>query len=203
MLDGKYEKFNNNMGFVKGQKREDGLADDMANLELRSRAGSHARPHARADEPLGAIEEESEEEDEEEDEEDEEGDLLNSAPSTPDVNTTRFDLKDEDFPHAFSHFSYEMSKGRLMVVDLQGVFTVRPNGTRVYELTDPVIHKKKSKRRFRKWTFGRTDRGQKGTGLYLDSCDLVNQVGSKVGRCFFVASLARTALCLPLTGFRV
>jgi hypothetical protein len=202
MLDGKYEKFNNNMGFVKGQKREDGLADNMANLELRSSAGMHARPHARADEPLGAIEEESEEEDEGEDEEDEEGNLLNSAPSKPDVNTTRFDLKDEDFPHAFSHFSYEMSKGRLMVVDLQGVFTVRPNGTRVYELTDPVIHKKKSKRRFRKWTFGRTDRGQKGTCLYLDSRDQVNQVGSKVGRCFFVAGLARTALCLPLTGFR-
>ena len=192
MLDGKYEKFNNNMGFVKGQKRQDGLADDMANLELRSRAstheikgdvcpGTHARPHARADEPLGAIEEESEEEDEE----DEEGDLLNSTPSKPNVNTTSFDLKDEDFPHAFSHFSYEMSKGRLMVVDLQGVFTVRPNGTKVYELTDPVIHKKRSKRYFRKWTFGRTDRGKKGTCLCLDFRDPVNLVGGKSERCLW------------------
>ena len=59
-----------------------------------------------------------------------------------------------------------MSKGLLMVVDLQGVFTVRSSGTRVYELTDPVIHKKKSKRCFRKWTFGRTDRGIKDTCLY-------------------------------------
>ena len=63
--------------------------------------------------------------------------------------------------------------------DLQGVFTVRPNSTRVYELTDPVIHKdlEKSKRRFRKWTFGRTDRVRKGACLYLDSRDLVNHIG--------------------------
>ena len=113
----------------------------------------------------GAIEEGSEEGSEEEDADEEECDLLNSAISKPDVNTASFDFKDEDFPHAFSHFSYQMSKGSLMVVDLQGVFTVCPNGTRVYELTDPVIHKKKGKRRFRRWTFGRTDRGHKGIGV--------------------------------------
>lgn len=27
-----------------------------------------------------------------------------------------------------------------IVVDLQGVFTLRPNGERVYKLTDPAIH---------------------------------------------------------------
>jgi len=49
---------------------------------------------------------------------------------------------------------------------------VRPNGTTVYELTDPVIHKKRSKR-LKTWTFGRTDRGKKGTWHNLcksDSC---------------------------------
>ena len=61
----------------------------------------------------------------------------------------------------------------MMVVDLQGVFTVRPNGTKVYELTDPVIHKKKGKRRFRRWTFGRTDRGQKGKRLVCAVCAML------------------------------
>ena len=164
MLDvTKYEKFNNNMGFVKGQKRqgqdlEDSLANEMASLQLC--AGANADAVKGNGVGLGAIEEGSEEEDED----DEEGDLLKSGPSKPDANTASFNLEDEEFPHAFSHFSYEMSKGRLMVVDLQGVFTVRPDGTRVYELTDPVIHKKQQKR-FRKWTFGRTDRGKKGTSL--------------------------------------
>ena len=32
MLYGKNEKFNNNMGFVKSQKRQDSLVDDLANL---------------------------------------------------------------------------------------------------------------------------------------------------------------------------
>jgi len=152
MLDvAKYEKFNNNMGFVKGQKNQGGLLS----VDEHNGAGNNGAG-------LGAIEEE------EEDEDDEDGDLLNSVPSRPDINTSSFLLEDQDFPHAFSHFSYQMSKGSLMVVDLQGVFTLRPNGTRVYELTDSVIHKKKGRRRFRHWTFGRTDRGKKGDPV--DAC---------------------------------
>ena len=45
-----------------------------------------------------------------------------------------------------------------MVVDLQGVLKINNDGTKCYELTDPVIHKrrKKSKNKLRKYTFGRT-----------------------------------------------
>jgi hypothetical protein len=152
MLDvAKYEKFNNNMGYVKGQTRQ------VVQVDLLLGFGTCANPDG---DGLVAIEEGSEEN--EEDEEDD--DFLKFVRSKADTNTTSFDfeaLKECDFPHAFSHFSYQISKGSLMVVDLQGVLTVRRNGT-IYELTDPVIHKKKSKRRFRNWNFGGTDRGEKG-----------------------------------------
>jgi len=169
MLDvGKYEKFNNNMGYVKGQKQLLPDSKDIHNF------GSEAETVGKVrGEDLGVIEEGSEDEDEEEEEDD---DLLHTtSESNPDVDVSTFDLRAEDFPSAFSHFSYQMSKGKLMVVDLQGVFTVRGN-TSVYELTDPVIHKKK--KTFKHWSFGRTDRGQKGMNAFFhthvctDACQL-------------------------------
>jgi len=93
---------------------------------------------------------------------------VKSPPSKPDASTASFEFDDEDFPTPFK-FTLQMSKDSLMVIDLQDVFTVRPNGTRVYKLTDPGIHK--SKQRFRKWTFGRT--GKKGTGLLGDVCTVL------------------------------
>jgi len=117
MLDvAKYEKFNNNMGYVKGQKQSvNELADSLANLALDTAADQN--------DGLGAIEEGSEEEEEEE----EEGgdiDILNAVEqSAPDANTKSFGLVPEDYPNAFSHYTYQMSKKALMVVDLQGVFT--------------------------------------------------------------------------------
>lgn len=169
MLEGEYKKFNNNMGYVDKEARPqeessrhvDDLVGQMNNLGL------------------GAIDEEcSEEEDsdsEDEDDDDEEsaneGDgLFDTAESAP-VSGTYRDVKDAYFPQAFSHFSYEKSKRHFMVVDLQGVFTIRPDGTRCYELTDPVIHKhrKKSMQKYKAWTFGRTDRGEKGMKAFFKS----------------------------------
>ena len=45
-----------------------------------------------------------------------------------------------------------------MVVDLQGVLKTNADGTKCYELTDPVIHKrrKKKKKKLQQYTFGRT-----------------------------------------------
>ncbi len=89
--------------------------------------------------------------------------------STPDHGTDqKSNVRDEYFPQACSHFSYEKSNQRLMVVDLQGVFLILLDGSRDYWLTDSVIHKKqgkryggaaKSSRLLRNWDFGRTDRG--------------------------------------------
>ena len=56
-----------------------------------------------------------------------------------------------------------------MVVDLQGVFTTNLDGTKCFELTDPVIHKhrKKSRQKYKEWTFGRTDRGETGMKAFF------------------------------------
>ena len=118
MLDvAKYEKFNNNMGYVKGQKESiNELADSLANLALDTVADQN--------DGLGAIEEGSEEEEEEEEEEGGDTDILNAFErSAPDANTKSFGLEPQDYPNAFSHYTYQMSKKALMVVDLQGVFT--------------------------------------------------------------------------------
>merc|ERR1711957_1161459 len=77
-------------------------------------------------------------------------------------------IKNELFLQAFSHFSYEISKKRFMVVDLQGVFLRKNASSCRYLLTDPVIHKqKKNKTKYQKWTFGRTDRGEKGMKAFF------------------------------------
>ena len=41
---------------------------------------------------------------------------------------------------AFSHWTYEISKTELMVVDLQGIITRSETGGRTVLLTDPAIH---------------------------------------------------------------
>ncbi|KAL7459018.1 hypothetical protein ACHAWC_010876 [Mediolabrus comicus] len=78
-------------------------------------------------------------------------------------------LKDAYFPQAFSHFSYERSSGNFMVVDLQGVLTVKDNGSTVYELTDPVIHQHEPNNSKKKWNFGRTDRGTDGMKAFFET----------------------------------
>lgn len=151
-LNGDYKKFNSNMGFVDDDVKQ--LIDRMGNLGLGNDLND-----------LGAIEEGSEEEDESDDEE-----IFDSKEAVPE-NGNYSDLQDEYFPQAFSHFTYEKSKKQLMVVDLQGVFTIKADGTKLYELTDPVIHKRKSNRNrtMKKWSFGRTDRGEKGMQAFFET----------------------------------
>ncbi|EED90986.1 elongation factor kinase, partial [Thalassiosira pseudonana CCMP1335] len=79
-----------------------------------------------------------------------------------------FDSK-ESAPQPFSHFTYEKSKNFFMVVDLQGVLTINNDGTKCYELTDPVIHKHRSKKNQKQWSFGRTDRGEKGMLAFFET----------------------------------
>jgi hypothetical protein len=71
----------------------------------------------------------------------------------------------EDFPQAFSHFSYEKSGKQYMVVDLQGVFKQHPEGTCEFILTDPAIHRRDKHLE----SMGRTDRGPKGMRSFLQS----------------------------------
>ena len=166
MLKGEYKKFNNNMGYVEKDAKispdKGGTAGALNQLvgQMNSIA-------------LGAIVEgDSEEEDSDDEDNDDVGgrdhhghasdgqDLFDKNETAAPVSGAYQNVKDEHFPQAFSHFTYEHSKRHFMVVDLQGVFTINADGSRCYELTDPCIHKhrKKNKQKFSNLTFGRTVR---------------------------------------------
>lgn len=154
------------MGFVEDEVNQ--LVKQMNNLGV----GVTSQPQQVID--LGIIEEGSEEEDETESDDDDEEELFDSKEVTPGEGEY-CDLQDAYFPQAFSHFSYERSRGNFMVVDLQGVFTVKDDGSKVYELTDPVIHQHERLRRRnrgrerKKWDFGRTDRGINGMKAFFET----------------------------------
>lgn len=117
-LEGKYTKWNDNGGGVRGPPPAAGGIGSMALLE-------------------------------EEDEEDEE-----ASCATIDVN---------EVPQAFSHFSYECSKGKQLVCDLQGVW----NPDDGFVLTDPVVHYVSS--RGKRHKNGATDKGLEGVKRFFNT----------------------------------
>ncbi|KAI1704810.1 alpha-kinase family domain-containing protein [Ditylenchus destructor] len=62
---------------------------------------------------------------------------------------------------AFSHWTYQISRGYLMVVDLQGVIGTDETGRKTLELTDPAIHCTDLTR------FGRTNLGLDGMKIFF------------------------------------
>jgi len=68
-----------------------------------------------------------------------------------------------DVPQAFSHFSYEASRGKQLVCDLQGVW----NLTDGFMLTDPVVHYMSSSGR--KHKNGATDKGFEGMKRFFQT----------------------------------
>ncbi len=61
-----------------------------------------------------------------------------------------------DVVHAFTHWTWHVTNGELMVADAQGMWD--PDKQQ-YLLFDPAIH---SRSTMSKWRFGRTNLGQKG-----------------------------------------
>jgi len=98
--------------------------------------------------PLGALAEGSEEEESDDDE--------TPARQTPERVTAAM------VPQAFSHFTYEKTEGKKMVVDLQGVWDAK---SRRILLTDPCILSANNADR----RYGRTDRGRVGMAAFFSS----------------------------------
>lgn len=69
-----------------------------------------------------------------------------------------------DIPQAFSHFNHSYSGRKMVVCDLQGVYS-ETNGLPTFQLTDPVIHYKSTSGH--KSVGGRTDRGDKGINQFF------------------------------------
>ena len=102
-LEGNYEKFNNNKGFVKGHLNK--ITETLGDLGLE------------------VIEEESDDDSKSEDDDD----VSDSWVLDHDLSLYS-NVADHMFPQAFSHYSFEKSNKALMVVDLQGVFEKRATG---------------------------------------------------------------------------
>lgn len=148
MLEGNYEKFNDNMGMVRGRNRSiniEALSSALDDLDIGNGTSSGGLG-------LGIIAED-------EDEEDSDDEIIRGKESVPQLGSYSFSqITDAHIPQAFSHFSYEKSNKYFMVVDLQGVLKLKSDGTKCYELTDPVIHKRRNKKKVKlqNYTFGRT-----------------------------------------------
>ncbi|KAI1695514.1 alpha-kinase family domain-containing protein [Ditylenchus destructor] len=75
------------------------------------------------------------------------------------VHNLKFDVV--ELLMAFSHWTYQISHGYLMVVDLQGIKSTDENGRTILELTDPAIHCTDLTR------FGRTNLRQEGMKIFF------------------------------------
>ncbi|KAG1675173.1 hypothetical protein FOA52_003396 [Chlamydomonas sp. UWO 241] len=81
-------------------------------------------------------------------------------------SSTPCPIKPDDFPQAFSHYSYHYSQRASLVCDLQGTLdtSVSPS---LFEFTDPVIHHQSMHGRRR--VYGRTDHGSKGMQKFFET----------------------------------
>ncbi|KAI1701968.1 alpha-kinase family domain-containing protein [Ditylenchus destructor] len=79
--------------------------------------------------------------------------------STCKINNLNFEVV--ELLMAFSHWSYQITDGYLMVVDLEGVLSMAESGGKILELTDPAIHCKDLTR------FGRTNLGEEGMKIFF------------------------------------
>jgi Alpha-kinase family/von Willebrand factor type A domain len=155
-LEGDYQKFNNNKGYVLDPLR------DMASNE----GVQNTQAYQNAD--LGIIEEGSSDDESDLDddyEHDFENKVVDSQKSIPHVGKIPNDM----FLQAFSHFTFQDSKGRWMVVDLQGVHEEKRGSASRYLLTDPAIHRRNRSRNEERYKFGRTNLGTKGMQAFFES----------------------------------
>ncbi|CAB9509723.1 myosin heavy chain kinase [Seminavis robusta] len=133
-----WQKWNDNAGAVDGRVAHIPIDVDHEMAVLRGETS-----------PLGAIAEGDSDEDSE-DEDSCDGLEDPFGPAVADGHQS--DVKPSDFLQAFTHFSYLFTNKKVMVCDLQGIYNegmVPPT----FELTDPAIHYKSSRREI---VFGRT-----------------------------------------------
>ena len=100
------------------------------------------------------------------------GAIAESDEDEDDAEATR----DADVPQCFSHFTWSVTNGELLVCDLQGVW----NATDGFLLTDPAMHR--AERRGRGRRRGSTDKGAQGIVSFFatHTCSpLCRQLGLK------------------------
>ena len=212
MLEGNYAKVNNNFGGLASVRSNQHDSQDRTADLLLGRTPSQTSNAGRLSRAgttvggglLGAIVEGSEDEESDSDGDDSFDEHAPRSERTDDqeecfdrffigdnkprqCQLARKEIPDVDFAHAFSHFSYVRSGGKLMVVDLQGTLDVKPDGSREYVFTDPAVHQRK-RPGWTKYNFGRTDRGMRGINAFFkthecnDACRFLGLEPRRKGR---------------------
>lgn len=160
MLDGKYEKFNNNMGFVSyGKNRPNGYEYCDEGGDAFPVGTTHTATEtetlsltSRVDRIFDSVKITG-----------------TSLPVCPEASSEIPQVDEEanylEAIQAFSHFSYIRSKHNFIVVDLQGVYV--GGDTPKFVLTDPAIHSRSQTSRVSWMNLGRTDRGEKGIATFF------------------------------------
>jgi hypothetical protein len=156
MLDPtKYKKWNNNAGYVRGQEKNQG-----GGFQYESFAevlDEIPKPIEGAGFKLGAIAESDEEESNSE--EDDESEEKRVAGVGAGADATRLQWEAADILQAFSHFTHQHTRRKMLVCDLQGVLDDNCTPP-IFELTDPAIHYRSGSGRAN--VYGRTDKGERG-----------------------------------------
>lgn len=179
MIHGKYQKFTDNFGAQSGVKR--GFAEENKGVDLTVAAALLGRKYTTTtkhdkDEiktqtfAAGGLQAIAEGSSDEDDESSDESDQSSDSSDTSKVSFDLATLSDEDFLHAFSHFTYVRSGGKFMVVDLQGALQTGNDGMKTYLLTDPAIHfrvKRECQKKERQ--YGRTDLGRRGMRAFFET----------------------------------
>jgi hypothetical protein len=172
-LEGIFTKWNGNNGFVKhssGVQELELLLNEVIekkkHLEMQ-----HSTPltHTQLD---AVMEEDEDDGDESDGDEIEFADVQQAierlAQSNNDSVQKKLKVNVLDYPQAFSHFSYILSRRKILVCDIQGVLHPRTDSTpHVFELTDPVIHHCLSSSSHHYRRYGLTDHGTKGMNKFF------------------------------------
>lgn len=188
LIEGKYRKFSDNKGNLAPELKRDFYQENRdvdavsAAMLLGRKLPTRSIPNVgKGDDDsdqgqgdnLGVIVEESEDDEDSSDEE--------SSTSNEDLTSTfsPINMKPTDYLETFSHFTWERSRGRLMVVDLQGTAGKdKQSDRRLYCLTDPAIHNYYKGRDVQN-RFGRTNLGRRGMKAFFqthkcnDACRLL------------------------------
>lgn len=200
MIQGQYRKFSDNHGDLAPDVKRDFVQENQgvdlvsAAMLLGRTVSANTSNNNEANEdtslqPANALDVIPEgDEEEKAEEEDDEKEVVVEEEYADEDNTSfyalmrgsqvrRFDplsVADTDYLQAFSHFSYEESVGKVMVVDLQGA--LQPGNSqkglhKTFILTDPAIHQRNGShsRNKTKRKFGRTDLGVRGMKAFFNS----------------------------------
>lgn len=154
MIEGRYEKFNNNMGFVRRDAQRGLYCSEEDGMCFPFYTESKQTTHSLSTRVNNLFQ-----------------GLGNLAPVQEEQKLSETNKIDAyEMVQAFSHFTFEASRQNLIVVDLQGTLAMDNDPPEVI-LTDPAINTRSKTTNLSSLNLGRTDRGDKGIASFFHTHD--------------------------------